>query len=85
MGSATRKRRLPSVADRLRLGEWMADYPEWGMQVACRRCIHVSVLYPKKIRHPYVRRIGDLRARLVCGECGSLDFSLRPYLLVRSE
>jgi hypothetical protein len=83
MGSATRERGLPSVADRLRLREWVADYPEWAIQVACRRCIHVVVLHPKKIRHPRVRRMGDLKARLVCGECGSWDFSLRPYYLAK--
>ena len=40
---------------------------------------------PRKFRHRYVRRVGDLKARLYCLECHSRSFRIRPLFLMRRD
>jgi hypothetical protein len=85
VGGPNPERRPPLLTDRRKLRDWAADHPAWAIQVSCRRCVHVTTLHPAKIRHPHIRRIGDLKARLVCSKCGSWDYSLKSQLLLRRD
>ncbi len=87
MGGQNPERHPPRVLDHLKLREWAADNPAWGLQVACGNCIHRAIILPKKLfrlRRPPLR-IGELKARLICKECRSRRFSMRPELLMRRD
>jgi hypothetical protein len=87
MGGKNPERYPPRMDDYLKLAEWAEDYPAWAFMAACNRCIHRDVLFPRKLlrlRKP-PNRIGELKARLVCKECGSRLHSLRPEFLFRRD
>jgi hypothetical protein len=75
----------PPIDDRLSLRKWAEDYPAWALAIRCTRCVHSGIIYPGKLRHPYARRIGDLKARLYCPDCGSRQFWIVPAFLRRRD
>jgi hypothetical protein len=85
MGGRDPERYPPSIGDHQILRDWGADNPAWAIGVYCERCIHSGAINPRKFRHRYVRRIGDLKARLYCTECHSRAFRIRPLFLMRRD
>jgi hypothetical protein len=65
--------------------KWAHDNPAWAIAVQCRRCIHSGMIYPGELRHPYARRVGDLKAPLYCPKCDGHEFWLTPAFLYRKD
>ena len=85
MGGRNPEHYPPSLSDRKSLRKWSEENPAWGISIRCKRCIHSGLIFPGKLSHPYVRRIGDLKARLYCPKCKSKDFWLAPAFLFRRD
>ena len=85
MGGKNPERYPPSMDDRLSLRKWAEDYPAWALSIRCTRCIHSGIIYPGKVRHPFAKRIGDLKARLYCRKCKARQFSVTAALLSRRD
>jgi hypothetical protein len=85
VGGKNPARYPPTLSDRMSLREWIENYPGWALSIRCTRCVHSGIIFPRKVRHRYIRRIGDLKARLYCPKCKSTHYWVAPVLIVRRD
>jgi hypothetical protein len=87
VGSRNPERDKPPMQDWRKLLEWVQDYPSWTIIVLCKRCAHSGLIRPRQIlkHRTRVKRIGDLKARLICKECGERLFILKADFQFRRE